>query len=201
MHLSNKQTSHALILSNLESNERTSFVNWGCGYDNIKPSNLQTRWKHISYIDILSMTDLDQCRKNSTIMSADVCLSNPNNINSTISKLHYFDYLFISESEFFPLIGDINNIKEIMSLVNMTKLKCIVLHTRLNTHLIYKDNYKIINNNNKIITNTNVLGAGDVYCINFINYQLNNNINDEYAAIHAHKHTTNYIALNKNEKI
>lgn len=201
LHLSKKPTSKALILSNLKSKERTSFVNWGCGHDLIIPSTINVRWKHISYLDILPPLDLKESRQNSDIMSADLCLSNPSNIESTINQLHYFDYLFASESEIYPLINNSKDIFKLIDLVNSSNLKCLVFHTRTNTYLVYKNSYKKVKNNYPIIENVNVLGAGDVYCASFIKYQLNNTINDKQAVDYAHEQATKYIVLKKDEKV
>ncbi|HWY36306.1 MAG TPA: hypothetical protein VNX68_16795, partial [Nitrosopumilaceae archaeon] len=75
-HYSDKPSSLALIVSDLESVERTSFVRWGCGTDQFIPQKFPTKWTHIAYLDASGLFDLKQIHRYSSIVSADLCLSN-----------------------------------------------------------------------------------------------------------------------------
>lgn len=192
LHYSNNPTSKAIILSNLQSNERTSFVNWGCGKDYIKYSNTKSIWTHISYLDIISQIDLQKIKNNTEILSADLCLSDPNleRLKLTIEQIPYLDYLFISETEFKSFYG-----------LSEFPLKNIILHTRRDTQIINKSSIQIISNNVPILEEVNVLGAGDAYCANFISYLIKNNLNYIKAAAYAHDQATNFITYKRYEKI
>lgn len=194
LHSSTKPTSQALIVSSLSSEERTSFVNWGCGADPFVPTAKHTRWTHISYLDIIPSLDLNKIRENSDIVSADLCLSNPsrNTINSTLNKLQYLDYLFASESEFDPLITGYESI----DLFKTFKLKCLIFHSRLETIIQYRDKGFQVNGKHSIINNIDVLGAGDAYCGNFILSQLNNKSLTKSAEF-AHQKATEFILNRK----
>lgn len=187
LHLSKKQTSRALILSNLKLKERTSFVDWGCGFDQIVSSE-KVKWTHISYLDIISSLNMKNIKNNSEIISADLCLSNPSKktIKSILNKLKYIDYLFVSESEIYSLIDDPKN------LIKKYHLKCLIFHTRNETIIIKENYYNKIINTQKIIENTNVLGAGDVYCSGFILSKLNKKT-DVKSIIYAHRQATKLV--------
>lgn len=188
LHTSSQPTSHALILSNLQSNERTSFVNWGCGHDPIV-SNNPARWTHVSYLDIIYKIDLEALRPHSDVLSADLCLSNPSQevIDAVRNQLQFLDYLFVSESEL-PALA--NNPEELLS---KYKLSCLVYHKRDRT-LIFKNNgYKEVLGNHQLQEQVQVLGAGDAYCANFMFSKLNNNATDEESVLWAHEQATKFI--------
>jgi sugar/nucleoside kinase (ribokinase family) len=192
--ISKNPTSKAVILSDLLKTERTSFVNWGCGYDKIDICDIRSRWSHISYMDIISLPNIDKIRGQSDILSADLCLSNPSNETreKVLDNLKFLDYLFISYSE-------LHGYSSIEDLLNCG-VKQIVLH---------KDKFSVLKGlMNCIITNNaghdnhiDVLGAGDVYCAKVIENMLKETaIIDSIKA--AHNQTSEYL-LNrkKNEKI
>lgn len=197
LHISDKETSKGLILSNLELKERTSFVNWGCGTEIFIPYK-KSKWSHVSYLDIIPSLDLKTIKTNSDIISADLCLSNPNikTIDLLYNQLKYLDYLFISESEFKPFL----NKKTISYIINEFKLKNLIYHTRNKTIIINKDKSKETLEQ-PTFSNINVLGAGDAYCANFIKFKLNNKSkNDLDAATYAHQQATKFV-LSKSEEI
>jgi sugar/nucleoside kinase (ribokinase family) len=189
-------TSRALILSNLKSKERTSFVSWGCGQDAITPSCKKTKWTHISYLDTLAPFDIKEIRKNSTIISADLCLSNPPTdvIETTLQQLSYLDYLFISETEAEWLIGKKISISSGFDFIEKYRLKTLIYHTKLKTIIINSESYIEVPGLHLTIENINVLGAGDAYCAGFIYYQLKNNENAINAALWAHESATKFIS-------
>lgn len=195
-HLSDKPTSRALIISS--NNERTSFVKWGCSNDFIASSNVKSNWSHISYLDVCTKIDLESIRLNSNIISADLCLSKPSTeiIRNVLQQLSYLDYLFVSESEISSLIPD-HNLQEF---VKQHKLKCLVFHTKTKTILVKEESYQEVNSPHKIFNDVNVLGAGDVYCANFIYYLLKNVPDEMKAALWAHQQATTFISR-KHEKI
>lgn len=202
LHTSDKPTSKALILSSLELNERTSFVNWGCGNEIFSLENKPTKWTHISYLDIISPPDFKQIKRCSDIISADLCLSNPpcEIINLIKLQLQYIDYLFISESEIAAFIINYIDKNELLNFVNNYQLKCLIFHTRKKTIIIKNKQCVEIAASDQIINNSNVLGAGDAYCANFILYNLKYGNDLEKAAEHAHKQATKFVLV-KNEKI
>lgn len=198
LHISNKATSKALILSNLELKERTSFVNWGCGIETFL-SNKKSKWTHISYLDVIPSLDLKIIKTNSDIISADLCLSNPDikTIYLLYNQLQYLDYLFISESELTSFL----NKKTISYIINEFKLKNLIYHTKNKTFIINKIESKETLEQPILTNDINVLGAGDAYCANFIKFKLNNKSkSDLNAAIYAHQQATKFV-LSRSEKI
>ena len=203
LHTLNGQTSTALIVSNLEKGERTSFVNWGVGENKFAPTPYTSSWTHISYLDIIPNLDIKKIRKTSNIVSADLCLHNPTNLikNKVLSQLQYLDYLIISKTELFSYLNiEISNISKY-------KLKHLVVHCKEWTHILENNTYDKIINKNKILENINVLGAGDTYCANFILYQLTKEKNSTMlpsgrttnttAAEWAHNQTTDFLKKRK----
>lgn len=192
-----KPTSKALILSNLDSKERTSFVNWGCAVHPILLSNKETRWSHISYLDMCLNLDVEYIRKQSEIVSADLCLSNPpqETIDFVLKQLKWLDYLFISESEFVSIFNC--SITESISIIKKYELKCLILHTKIKTYII-EDTITEINNKNVLLDNVDVVGAGDNYCAGFILYQLKNKRDNNNAVTAGHALATKLIQSRSN---
>jgi sugar/nucleoside kinase (ribokinase family) len=198
--ISNNQTSNALIISNLKSNERTSFVNWGNGDELYSVPNIKSKWIHISYLDICSKLNIQNIKNN--IISADLCLSNPSiKIVKLVKKqLQYLNYLFISETEIIPLIGS-DNIFDIQDFINKYKLECLIFH-RKNKTMIFDNGIYQETNIQPLIQGVDVLGAGDIYCANFIYYMLNNTQpNKINAADFAHKQTSEFLLNRSYEKV
>lgn len=185
-HISINPSSKALIICDLENSERTSFVNWGCGTEPFNPSNKQSKWTHISYLDVADPQNFEQIRKHTKILSADVCLSNSAHPEKILNKLKYLDYLFISESELHYLCEHDQPIKT-------HQAKCVIYHQKTLTTIINDQNHSIVINPRPIISHVNVLGAGDAYCANFILYQLTNEPNDILAAQFAHEQTSLFL--------
>lgn len=196
--ISDKTTSHAIIICGLTSNERTSFVNWGCGSEVILNNEVKSKWAHISYLDICHKMNIQQIKNNADIVSADLCLSSPTLevMNNVLYNLQYLDYLFISEAESNALFSGMS----ILDFVSQYKLKCLIFHTRDKTCIVKNGLLQEVDNTAHIIDNINVLGAGDAYCGNFITYQLTHESNEIEAAKWAHKQATTFI-LRANEKV
>lgn len=163
LQLSNAPTSKAIILSS--PNERTSFVNWGCGKEvpEINQNN-NVHWTHISYLDIIPDINLENIK--SDVISVDLCLSNPGwpTINKICKQLQYIDFLIISNTEYNCFFDEYKLKNGIISNVLIKHSKYETLVSNINV----PGKYNSIPNENKIINKANVLGAGDVYCGNFI---------------------------------
>lgn len=189
LHASKNSTSQALILANVKSNERTSFVNWGCGNDPIVTSNL-SRWTHISYLDIIYKINVEALRTHSDVISADLCLSSPTKevVEAVHYQLQFIDYLFASESELSAIIK--NSPEELITEHN---LSCLVYHKRDRTFIFDKQGCQEIMGTHKLEAQAQVLGAGDAYCANFILSKLNGSTSNEEAALQAHKQATKFI--------
>lgn len=197
---SKKQTSQAVIISNLQSKERTSFVNWGCAEDKLSISDFKTKWAHVCYLD-KTILDLDKVRKNSDFVSADLCLSNPSKktLRYVLNQLKYIDYLFVSTAEKKALIDNIY-VKDISDIIKTYGLKCLVIHTERDSFIIGKD-VMASTSSHAVVENLDVLGAGDAYCAGFILYYLSNKDENEIeAAKQAHDHATKFL-IRQNEKI
>jgi sugar/nucleoside kinase (ribokinase family) len=184
-----KPTSKALILS---GKDRTSFVNWGCGTDILNPSPTNAKWTHICYLDIIPTIDVSYIKKYSDIVSADLCLSNPSkeNIELVLNQLQHLDYLIVSETEFEPLSYGLLDISNFIEKYN---LKNLILHTKYKTIIANNNSLDQVMNNHAIVENIDVLGAGDVYCANFIYSQLFNGLNLSDTVKSAHIAATNHI--------
>lgn len=199
----NDMTSKALIITNTKSKERTSFVNWGCGKSDIEIANIKSNWAHISYLDIVPYLNFKKIKETSDYISADLCLSSPSQITITkiLNQLQYLDYLFVSESEINSITNGEQEVYKIMELVSQYGLKNLVFHKREETLIVSPKSYKHVTNNQPILENISVLGAGDAYCANFIKYQLLHDFNNEKAATYAHEEATKFLVLKRNEKV
>lgn len=195
LHHSKMPTSTALILSNLELGERTSFVNWGCGTELFTHSNQKSRWTHISYLDTSSPFDIAQIRQNSDVISADLCLSDPSPDRSKyiLDQLQHLDYLFASDAEMRPLLRGNYNTETISLLVKQYRLKNLIHHTKHKTIVIKDEHYNEVSNIHPLIKNVNVLGAGDAYCAAFIHHQLRYDADILKSVAWAHQQANKFI--------
>lgn len=196
LHFYNGQTSSALILSSLKQIEKTSFVNWGVGKEIFNTSLKTSYWAHISYLDLIPNINLKNIKKTCEVISADLCLSSFNKENDLLNNLHYIDYLFISEAELIPLLNGLS----IFDFVEKYKIKYLVFHTKQKTSIITNGNCVDVINLNELKQNCNVLGAGDVYCANFIFYCIKEGQDIIKAVEFAHKQANNFVYM-RNEKI
>jgi sugar/nucleoside kinase (ribokinase family) len=205
-------TTNALIISNVEMNNRTSILNWGeCRkMKNLTP--IKTKWSHILYADTLdniNKNTLLEIKKQSDVVSMDLCLGHYNNetLDKILSFLHYIDYLIISDVEARAITRRINfsgieydDIEAAKSLSRMT-LKGVVIHSPSGS--VYSDglNTEMFRANLFRHNGINVLGAGDMFCSSMI-YSLLKGKDMPAAIEFAHEHTSKTLLNRKeNEKI
>lgn len=193
-----KKSSEALILANIQSSERTSFVNWSAPQIHLS-EDIKAKWAHISYLDTSLPFDFEDLRKRVEIISADLCLSNPtrNQRDFILSELHNLDVLFVSKSELRPLLMNSDfTIGNFIRFINHHRLKNLVYHSKYQTILVRGNGCHFIHNDD-IIDNVNVLGAGDVFSANFIWHQLiNPELSMNKSIEFAHGQTLNYLIEN-----
>jgi hypothetical protein len=142
-----------------------------------QPNLTESSWAHIAYINQLSDVSFIKNIK-SKFISAD--LAGKGAFDYDI--LSMIDYLFISEDE-------VVNLNKILQLVR----GYTIVHNASGSTLYYKTD-KLKTTTHEIITNVNVLGAGDYFAASFINIRLLNT----KIAIHdcidiAHSQTLNYL--------
>lgn len=184
-------TSHAIILSSISSKERTSFVSWGCGklpVDSFRCS----KWAHIAYLDMVYETNIGNIE--SEILSADLCLSNPNyeTMSAVLDRIGLLDFLFVSLSEVKAYAKDEEPLETTLERIRCDYgPKCIVCHERTRT-LIVDEVTTIVNGTHEIFE-ADVLGAGDAYCANFILYQLRHGNTPTGAAAFAHEEASRFL--------
>lgn len=150
-----KRTTRALIFSDIANNERTSFVEWGCGKLAYKPTWRSAKWAHLSYVDILPGMDMSELRHSCSVLSTDVCLSTPP--QGGLPTLKLFDYLFISEVEAKAYGQSIYELGP-----------TVILHTREETTITWTQGKETVKGRHKTVDGIDVLGAGDAYCAGFI---------------------------------
>lgn len=178
---SDKPTTKAIIFSDTEENERTSFVKWGCGKDSFTPKAVEAKWGHVSYLDLVPGIDLKEIRKTCQTLSADFCLSSPNKL----PDLSIFDVLFMSETE-------ANAYKSQLKDFNET----IVCHTRSGTWVTACRVPSFLKSNHINVKGIDVLGAGDAYCAGFILNRLNG-LQLAGATFAAHEEATGFLLKRK----
>lgn len=141
----------------------------------IYPETRVSRISHIAYIN--EIKDLSFIQNLRGIVCADVCSGS--RIDSDV--LEYIDYLFVSEED----LNLINNFKKIKGR--------IVVHSPQRSYYLNGYEYK-----GTLLSNLNVLGAGDFFAAYYMHCLLNNETINHCLAL-AHKKTTNYLRV-KNEK-
>lgn len=184
-------TSHALILSSISNKERTSFVSWGCGRLPID-SFPSSKWTHIAYLDMVCESDLDGIE--SETISADLCLSNPSQetISAVLARMGSLDFLFMSPSEAKAYAKPGETLEATLTRLRRDQgIKRIICHERTRT-LIVDEEVGIVAGTHEIFE-TDVLGAGDAYCANFILYQLCRGNNPAGAAAFAHEEASRFL--------
>lgn len=153
------KTSKASIICKV-SGEKTSIVDWqSCRFmSNFDFS--ESDWTHFSYIDTLdNLTEevIKEFSEKGGILSGDLCLNSyDENTHNRMSKiLKYFDYIFISDSEYF-LFPDIINICK----------GWVILHDADKITASKKESSVTVKVNKT--NGVNVLGAGDIFASNMI---------------------------------
>lgn len=178
---SDDKTSRAVILSDLGANERTSFVDWGCGAAPLRVSP-KADWAHISYLDVSRAAIVGPKKP---IVSADLCLSEPNrHLRECLGNV---DFLFVSKAEasaYAPGKSSSQAAKELCALGART----VVLHERHQTILMSDHGETVVPNQSEELKEVDVLGAGDIYCASFIRCMIKGS-NPETAAGQAHERT------------
>lgn len=170
---SDNETTRALVVSDLHG-ERTSFVRWGCGRDEVRTTNAEARWAHIAYLDVIDKVDIDDLRARCDVISADLCLSSPG--YAAMAKVLWaaekLDYLFMSEAEALPyagepglLVGAARNMRG--DNLRNKKRPTIVIHNGTGTLLYDGESHHVPNTLDRL-EGVDVLGAGDAYCAGFI---------------------------------
>lgn len=142
--------------------------------NNLKQNIKKTKWLHMMYINELDEFNENFLKNiNSKILSCDICGGTKNKYFD-IKLIKYFDFIFLSEDDLDSNIS-IDNLKE-----------------NIKGFLIIHENrsYKIIGNINnninidlnldeeKILENINVLGAGDYFSASFVYFLLDKDIED-----------------------
>jgi sugar/nucleoside kinase (ribokinase family) len=205
LHVSHERTTRALILSDEKENERTSFVDWGCGVDALDTVNAgSARWTHVSYLDVVPRVCLDKLRASTEVLSADLCLSTlPEEKRSTLLRqMHLLDYLFISLSEVTAYAeNDVQEADQIARMLQKRHGTTIICHGRSDTILAARDGVTRVPNAHGLVDGINVLGAGDAYCANFIRHCLAFGHDIAAAAAAAHQEAGAFLLRRHREKI
>jgi sugar/nucleoside kinase (ribokinase family) len=185
-------------MSNLAANERTSFVDWGCGMSPIRVTP-KADWAHISYLDISRAAIVGP---NRPVVSADLCLSDPSpqNLRHLRECLGNVDFLFVSATEvaaYFPGKSASQAVKELCLL----GVKAVIFHERHQTLVANAERMAVIPNPVGALEGIDVLGAGDIYCASFIRCMIEGS-GPEVAANDAHERTFEILKRrNEDEKI
>jgi len=167
----------AIIKVDKQTNQRI-----GRGCLNIKSNNvthLKSDWHHIAYINQITHTEFIS-KIDEGIISADITKESPEKV---IPLLKYIDYLFISEDDLFMDLSELaGKTKGWVIVHSPTKSMC----TDGNEMIVYDIPP------NLLLSNVNVLGAGDYFAAGFIECCLRGDTNKD-AIISAHTSTTNIL--------
>tara|TARA_B110000483_G_C18145193_1_gene523123 strand:- start:2 stop:727 length:726 start_codon:yes stop_codon:yes gene_type:complete len=140
---------------------------------NIPNKIVKTKWYHLMYINQLTEYN-EQFLKNinSKILSCDIC-GGVDNLFFDIALLKFFDFVFLSEDDIYGEIT-LDDIKEKVKgyLIIHSSKNCKILNNKMENPIELKVNI------NKILSNINVLGAGDYFAASFIYYMMNNCVTD-----------------------
>lgn len=139
---------------------------------------------HVMYINELSYTGFIKDLKG--YVTADVCNGKPINVN--LEALKNVDLLLISDE-------DLNNTVDLATLINAVREYVVLHHSGGST--IYSKNGWQHTSKAEIISNINVLGAGDKFA-SYILTGLDNTVSIDKVIQQAHNSLTDYF---KNEKI
>jgi len=166
-------TSEALIISNIKESKRTSFVKWGaCTFLN-NINHWKNNWTHITYLDNLlklSNKDIKSLRKQTDILSVDLCSSKPTKKQIYFVEKHLsnIDYLIISDIEALGLRPK-TNLDIICKELGSKVIGDCIIHSPMEV-LCSNGQTLIKTKNNYLKKNLNVLGAGDYWAASFIEY-------------------------------
>lgn len=145
------------------------------------PTIQKSRWSHILYINCLK--DIDFISKLGGIISADSCKGR---WKSDIKMLEYIDYLFISDE-------DLVNFD--LELIKYNLKGWLIIHHKSGSKAIRKKELQEINPNLPILSNVNVLGAGDFFASSFIKEMLSGTILNN-SLLNAHNYTYQFLKNN-----
>lgn len=152
--LKNQRTPRAIIIR--DKGERTSIVDWGLWAADAHAieSIPDCDWMHIAYLDACKITNIDELRAHTKVLSADLCLSfgSTPELENAIKQL---DYLFLSGNESWAA-GT--------AAACMRKGSAILLHEASKTS-VWDDgrHWRTVHNKKPVIDRASVLGAGDAY--------------------------------------
>lgn len=190
IHTSDDPTTKALILSDVTSSERTSFVKWGCGDGAMPMTPVKADWVHVSYLDVLADSDVAPLRTGAKVLSADLCLSKPSLDRKLLvcEKARHLDVLFASDAEFAEYSA------ELMGVFLYNQDLRIVVHSVDKTSIcaFHEHCAASVDSGIEMIKYADVLGAGDAYCANFILAQLKGLDMSDSAKV-AHEGATKFI--------
>lgn len=193
-------TSNAHIISNVENNTRTSFVEWGA-CTKIQNFENSEDWFHLMYADTfhsINLKDLKKITKNSTV-SMDLCLHSHDfdKREKILNSLKYVDFLIASDVELLSLA---NTDKKENAIKKLGK-KCLgwcIMHYPEGS--ISSNGEKVIKLETKLIDKKiNVLGAGDMFFSSFFSKINKDDFNEENvkkALKFSHKNTKLYLEKN-----
>ena len=170
----------ALILINKANGTRVSRGNLNLEIcDKVTPSSAQ--WHHIMYLNQLNNLDFIENIKGGMI-SADLCAGSMDIIND---HLHQLDYLFISDEDLFMDIDELG--KAVKGYA--------ILHYPSGSYVT--DGENSFENKTDLISDIDVLGAGDIFSACFI-YGCLTDVGDLDEAIkYAHSMTENFLVKRK----
>lgn len=177
-------TSSAVIIPDLTSQERTSIVDWGACTQVSSFEETDSDWNHFMYIDTLKNLSAEDLKKFKGTVSADVCLSNigKENRQRILTLLPYIDYLIISLEEATLLIQEnqqgafrtFNEIETTRKLGSLCRKSAVVHHAQgsytSNGESVYGHVIDRIKRDG-----LNVLGAGDYFASGLIYSLLSKN--------------------------
>lgn len=129
---------------------------------------------HIAYLNELNSLNFINYLENT--VTADICTGRSITINNKI------DYLFISDEDI-ELVIQNNNVKN------------TIIHSPIKS---YSNNSEYILDNNKVIKNINVLGAGDYFAACYL-YGILEKMSEDELIKFSHEKTTEYLLRKKNE--
>lgn len=154
-----EKTSKASIVCEV-SGKKTSIVDWQSCRSMSNFDFSESDWTHFAYIDVLdNLTEevVEKFSEKGGILSGDLCLNfyNERTCDRMSKILKYFDYIFISDSEYLPF----------PDILNMGK-GWIILHDADKITASKKKSSVTVKTDK--MNGVNVLGAGDIFASNMI---------------------------------
>ena len=187
-------TSHALIISDLQKNKRSSIVQWGACSEIKNIDFKKSKWHHIMYVDALpniTEKNLNDLQDNGTI-SIDFCLGRHSveEKNRLFKILKFVDYVFISDVEAKSLT-ETNDLEKACFEISKNTKGSVILHTPKRSVVGFNKgkNISTIKTNFIKDLNLNVLGAGDIYASAFIENMIKTHKCDIHKSV---KHSIDY---------